>query len=193
DVPPFEPLGGTNGDFSVQRFIHEDPTLIYGYRDYTGREPMKQISWKATARTGRLIVREQDHTLDRNAVVLADLRAESPITLEHTLEIIRTVCEMLEEKRVPYALITNSDLGEVPEGLGRQHIHLIQRRIGLSRPVAYFRFEELLHKVLSVSMRDRNFILIAPGRSDESEHCLYLLDRAAAAQTIVLYGKEEAS
>ncbi len=193
DLSPFEPLGGSDGDFSVQRFIFEDPTLIYGYRDYTGREPMKQISWKATARTRRLIVREEDHTLDRNAVVLADLRTDQPNTLEHTLELIRTVCETLEEKRIPYALFTNSDLGEVPEGLGRQHIHLIQRRIGLSRPVAYFRFEELLGRILQSSMRDRNYILITPGKSEETELLLSLLDRSAAAETTVFYGKEEAS
>ena len=147
DLPSFDPLGGTDGNHSVRRFIFEDPTLIYGYRDYTGREPMRQISWKATARTGRLTVREQDHTQEWNATVLADLWTDSQEDLERVLELVRTVCESLEERHIPYAFVSNSDLGDVPEGLGRQHIHMIQRKIGLSFPIAYYRFDTLLPRL----------------------------------------------
>lgn len=193
DLDPFDPLGGTEGDFSVRRFIHEDPTLVYGYRDYTGREPMRQISWKATARTGRLTVREQDHTQQWNAMVLVDLRTGSTEHLERTLEVVRTVCETLEERHIPYALITNSDLGEVSEGLGRQHIHMIQRRIGLSLPVAYYRFDTLLPKLLSGPADGHNFILIAPEPADPVSAYLQQLDQYASSKTIVFYGKEAAS
>ena len=46
--------GGELGDLSARRFILDDPTMLLGYREYTGREPMKQISWKQTAKVGRL-------------------------------------------------------------------------------------------------------------------------------------------
>ena len=193
DLPEFTPLGGTLGDVSVRRFIHEDPTMIYGYRDYTGREPMKQISWKATARSGRLIVREQDHTLDRNAMVLVDFRTGAHNELERTLELVRTVCERLEADRVPYALVTNSDLGSVPEGLGRQHLYAIQRKIGLAHPVAYVRFADLIARLVRVPAGSRNYILIAPDPSEEREAYLSVLDRHAAVKTTVFYAKEAAS
>ena len=38
-------LGGMIGDISVNRFIFEDPMLTIGFSDYTGREPMRDISW----------------------------------------------------------------------------------------------------------------------------------------------------
>lgn len=38
-------LSGFLGDVSVRRFIYEDPVLTTGFREYTGREPMKHISW----------------------------------------------------------------------------------------------------------------------------------------------------
>ena len=193
NLPEFQPLGGTDGDFSVQRYIFEDPTLVYGYRDYTGREPMKQISWKATARAGRMIVRVLDHTLNRNATVLADLRTAAPEHLEHTLELVRTACERLEEMHIPYALITNSDLGEIPEGLGRQHIHMIQRKIGVSRPIAYYNFDRLLPRLLATPAKSRNFILIAPEPTERTEMLLRQLDRHGAAETLAFYGKEAAS
>ena len=193
DLPDFHPLGGTLGDVSVRRFILEDPTLVYGHRDYTGHEPMKQISWKATARSGRLIVREQDHTLDWNATVLVDFRTESHHELERTLEIVRTVCERLESARIPYALITNGDLGVVPEGLGRQHIYAIQRKIGLAHPVAYYRFSRLIGRIVSAPAGIRNYILIAPDPSEERDQYLAVLDRHATIKTTVFYAKEAAS
>lgn len=44
-----ELLGSFLGDYSVQRYLYEDPVMTAGYREYTGREPMKQISWKQSA------------------------------------------------------------------------------------------------------------------------------------------------
>ena len=49
-------LGGFLGDRSVDRFILEDPVLTLGFREYTGREPMKSISWTQSARSGQLMV-----------------------------------------------------------------------------------------------------------------------------------------
>ena len=55
-------LGGFLGDLSVRRFILEDPILTTGFREYTGREPMKAISWTQSARAGQLMVKQYDHT-----------------------------------------------------------------------------------------------------------------------------------
>ena len=49
-------FGGFLGDISVSRFLFEDPVLTLGYRAYTGREPMKAISWTQSARTGSLML-----------------------------------------------------------------------------------------------------------------------------------------
>lgn len=195
EMEEFMPRGGMDGDTSVRRFIFEDPTLVYGYRDYTGSEPMKQISWKATARMQRLVVRELDHTMEQEVMVLADLRYERhhQAELERMLELVRGVCERLEELRTPYALITNGDVGEIPEGLGRRHLHAIQRKIGLSRPVAYRRFEEMVRRIVSSPQQFKNYIFIAPEPSPETDGIIRILNSHAASETIVFYGKERAS
>ena len=54
----------------MNRFIMEDPVLRLGYRDYTGREPIKQISWTQTARMGRMMVSCQDYTVERTVTVM---------------------------------------------------------------------------------------------------------------------------
>lgn len=55
-----EILSGFLGEISVKRFIMEDPVLTIGFNDYTGREPMKQISWTRSAVAGTLKVRQYD-------------------------------------------------------------------------------------------------------------------------------------
>ena len=68
-----ELLGGTLGDASVNRFIHEDPMLTLGFHEYTGREPMKQISWPQSARMGRLMVRIFDHTVEKRVTLILNV------------------------------------------------------------------------------------------------------------------------
>ena len=68
-----ELAGGIMGDISVRRFLYEDPVLTSGLLPYTGREPLKAISWTATARRGSVTVRRFDRTAERSASVLLDL------------------------------------------------------------------------------------------------------------------------
>ena len=193
ETPDVLTLGGLFGDYPVQRTLQEDPLLMIGYRDYTGREAMRQISWKQTARLSRLTVREQDHTLDKNAVILVDLSADTRENLENMLSLLRTVCSALEEERVPYAVYSNGDLSEIEEGLGRAHMHALERRIGLSRPVAYNSFELLAEKIARDAHAFRNFLVLAPSTDDSLDASLALLERVSASPVSVLYGKEAAS
>ena len=69
DDPEVEVLGGFLGDISVRRFIMEDPSLLVGYKEYTGVGPMKKISWIQSAKTGKLMVKQNDFTLDTDVAV----------------------------------------------------------------------------------------------------------------------------
>ena len=85
-------LGGFLGDISVRRFILEDPILTVGFRDYTGREPMKAISWTRTAMTGTLQVKQYDHTAEQTVAVLLNVEGGSDTALEECFCLPRIVC-----------------------------------------------------------------------------------------------------
>lgn len=110
DLGMLQALGGFLGDISVRRFILEDPILTVGFRDYTGREPMKAISWTRTAMTGALQVKQYDHTAEQNVVVLLNVEGGSGKDLEECFRMTRSVCEELERKKIPYAFRTNGNL-----------------------------------------------------------------------------------
>lgn len=190
ESPTLEPLGGFLGEVSVRRFILEDPSLVLGYRDYSGTEPMKQISWTQTARTGRLTVKNHDFTADADVVVLVDLEKCEKPEAERCLCLARTVSDRLEAARIPYALRSNGDLLEVRKGVGRAHRFEVQRRIGLSRFVRYQPFGELAKQWAWGGVRGRGWIVIAPRRGPALDEALALLQAASDTPLCLLIGEE---
>ena len=182
------PFGGLLGEVSVLRFLHEDPCLVAGYREYTGREPMKQISWTQTAKTGELMVKLQDHTADADVAVLVELGAGSSDTCERCLALTRSVCEFLEERKIPYELISNGDLGFSAKGLGKGHLYPILRAIGLSSNTGYTGFADAVERCILEKRPDRTFIVISP---DLEEKLLQRLQAKSEHRVFVL-GREEA-
>ncbi|MCD7833542.1 MAG: DUF58 domain-containing protein [Lachnospiraceae bacterium] len=65
-----EILGGYFGENSVRESLMEDPIEIIGFRDYTGREPFRAISWTQSARYSRLLVKQYENTIDFSCTVL---------------------------------------------------------------------------------------------------------------------------
>lgn len=187
--PVLRVLGGWLGDISVRRFIYEDPSLVIGYRDYTGREPMKSISWVQTARLGRLTVKEQDFTTDANVAVLAAMQ-EGPDS-ERAFELLRTVCEELEARDIPYELRTNGDLMSVPEGLGRSHLRAVLRRIALSRSAVYTSFAETADALERKRRTGRSFIVVTDRETEEIRAAARALEARSGAPVLVLCANEQ--
>lgn len=185
-----EIMGGWMGDRSVNRFIMEDPVLTLGYRDYTGREPMKQISWTQTARLDKLTVRCQDYTVERTVTVMLNVQtfafgSYGQQMLEKTYSLCRDVCRQLEERRVPYAFIANyrslgapDGFGEVGDGLGQAHLMTILEGLGRADAPGRDTLEHLFDRALSRANIGRGHIFITPVKNDLRPE---LLERLRAA------------
>jgi hypothetical protein len=186
EIPAPETLGGVMGEVPVRRFILDDPCMLRGYREYTGREPMKQISWKQTAKVGRLMVRQNDYTTDRVAVVMVNMDSSQRPQLEECLKLVRTVCEELEEKKVPYELMSNGDLLSIPEGIGRGHLFFILRRLGMSRLAGFTTFESLVERCVRRRRSNCSYIVITPLLGPEGKSLIGRLSRHIDSRPIVM-------
>lgn len=103
------------GEIVVNSLYLEDPSLVAGYRDYTGREPMRSISWPMSARLNRLTVKDYDHTRQLSATVILDnycpfLTSDHRTALEYCYQLIRTFCEEATLGSITYQFFTNSTL-----------------------------------------------------------------------------------
>ena len=169
DVGKLEALGGFLGERSINRFIMEDPVLTIGFREYTGRDPMKAISWKQSARMGRLMVKNYDHTLEPAASVLLSVHGGSREAIEECFSLARSVCEKLEEQAVKYSFQTNATAAgamglwsRISEGLGTRHLMAILEGLGRANYDCTESFDSLLLRSLRTVEGGRMYIIITP-------------------------------
>ena len=192
-IPDIRALGGELGNISVRRFLHDDPTMVLGYREYSGREPLKQISWNQSAKAGRLIVRQNDFTTDRTAVIIVNIDPTSRTLMEHCLSMTSAVCQFLEREKVPYAMMSNGDLRTLTEGLGSSHLFFIQRRIGLSSHTGYVGFSSVIEDCIRSKRPGRTHIVITPSLDGDTQAAVRRLARYTDREPVVLCAQEDFS
>ena len=189
--PDIRALGGLLGEITARRFICEDPSLVLGYREYTGREPLKDISWNQTAKMGTLMVKNHDFTVDVDTAILVDMEVTEKQNVERCLSLVRTTAEYLEGQKIPYSLHSNGDLFETERGVGRKHLFEIQRRIGESHFTRYVSFETMVRRVLVSASGSRGYIVILPRLSEEAQACIAFLNTRSDTEVCVLISEEE--
>lgn len=171
-------LGKFLGDYSVRRFIHEDPVLTLGFREYTGREPLKTISWKQSAQRQMLMVKEYDHTVEPVISVLVNVEtelADNKELLEKCFSLARSVCSNLEARGMQYDFYTNAQMAggtgddyTVSEGLGPRHFTRVMELLGRSMHISAFSLEKLMKMAEDSGGKDRGKIIITPNESPVS-------------------------
>ncbi len=196
-----EMFGGFMGDVSVNRFILEDPVLTLGYREYTGREPMKMISWSQSARTGDLMVRKYDYTMEPTVAVVLNAdrgHGADEESLETCFSLARTVCAMLERRGVKYSFASNcvlagapTDPGATGEGLGQRHFMGVLEHLGRATYSQNLSLERLLEKEVERGTAAGR-ILITPGGEGEPTRTMARLREASGGNLLVLRASEVA-
>jgi len=181
-----EALGSECGEMSARRWLLRDPVLTLGVREYTGNEPMHEISWSQTARRGELMVREFDFTRSLNCCVLLSVSGLSEDDEDELLDrccgAARTVCDALIARGVEAALYTNASLvgyraepvRSATASLGRQMDVLdILARVS---PVACSSPAELAAAALEEQRGAAAFVLISPHADAATAAALQILN-----------------
>ena len=193
-----ETLGDYLGNMSVNRFIMEDPVLTLGFREYTGREPQRAISWTQSARMGRTMVKNYDHTLDLSVTVI--LNVECPADMENRGLLIedcfsatRTICEKLEDKKIKYGILTNAAaagaLGmwsQVSDGLGKNHMMTILEGLGRATHQMTATFESVVNRAVRRDEAGRYYIIITPRLDQKQNACLQRLSALKGGKTFIV-------
>lgn len=170
------PLGDYYGDFSVRRWMIDDPVLTVGVREYTGVEPLKTIHWPSSLRSGRLMVRQFDYTSDNTVMVVLNTECVKPAyngadgkAIEWCLSAARGVVEQLEEAGIPYGFAADSSYAgdfEATEsaapGYGAAHYANILESLGRVTYYIDMPFEKLLEELQKGMGRYTTFVLITP-------------------------------
>lgn len=192
------------GDISVRSFLYEDPFQVMGYREYTGREPLRSISFLQSARRKELMVKEYDHTRDELVDIIFDItymgNFEHFFTQVETMfSMVRTLCEAFEYKGISYRLITNAYYTSMEErgvniihsgGSGGKSFGKILEILGMASNAAMCTTEELLQHTRRNLSQEKEFIYICQCRNDEAEAAISQVERQHQIHFHRVYGED---
>lgn len=189
-----------------------DPFAFHGIRDYAGFDPMRDINWKATAKTGDLKVNVHASTQTWEVRLILNLEPDSDWVdngiREEAIRIAATLASLFMSKGVTVSLLGNGRdtvtgaHTHISGGCGAAHEKTVKEalaRIDLEQPC--MPFSDLLQSLLSESGADTETILItgAKGKAHLSLYeqtaqeiglHIFLLSRPDAEQTANVRGAE---
>ena len=104
------------GTLQCAKQLYEDPFAFRSIRDYTMNDPMKSINWKASARTGSLMVNTFDSVRSQKAMIFLDvedrgiLRYESLV--EESIALAATLFRKLSRQGTDVGFVYNGNSGQ---------------------------------------------------------------------------------
>ena len=141
-----------NGEVLSKRHLLEDPFEYQGIREYSPFDTMRDINWKASARTGDLMVNVKGHTALKAVRIFLNLEDGAllryMVLLELSIRIASGVSQMFLQEGIRTALCTNGvdvitkENTKLAAGAGAGHVETIQRilaRIDLEQKAPSFR------------------------------------------------------
>ena len=133
---PFRKMMGT---ITKRQFLYPDPFAFQGIRTYQPQDPMSSVNWKASARTGSLLVNTYDSTVSQEVLLVLDLADETiwqeEALHEESIRLAAALSARFLNAGIPIRVICNgldTVTGEVlhlPAGTGRQQITALNRSL----------------------------------------------------------------
>lgn len=104
------------GTLECAKRLYEDPFAFRSIRDYTMEDPMRSINWKASARTGSLMVNTFDSVRSQKAMIFLDVEDRGILRYEDLVEESIALAATLMRR----LLRQGTDVGFVYNGNDRQ-------------------------------------------------------------------------
>lgn len=109
-----------SGSILVQNQLFPDPFEFAGIREYQPTDPMNRLNWKASMRTGTLLVNQFDSTTNLDMVLVFDIEDshiwKEDILVEETIRIVSSLAARLVQARMPVEIYSNAAVSHGKEG-----------------------------------------------------------------------------
>ena len=185
------------GDILTRRYTYEDPFEFQGIRPYQPYDSMRDVNWKATARTGELRTNLHGYTVRQEVCLLLNLESETMIEYaqlrEESIRIANSLSEMLLTQGIPVGIYSNAeDLLTKQElhlksGADQHHLKQIRRnlaRLDLSQPME--EFGDLIKQNLTNEKGDVLYVLISTSQRASIRQAFAQLSAEAGAGCWIL-------
>lgn len=166
--------------------LYPDPFEFSGIRDYRKEDPMHHISWKASARSGKLMVNQFDSTTSISLTLIFDM--EDTLILkyedlvEETIRITSSLSARLVKARMSFHVIGNardkmtgsSFSVYLPAGAGNL-AELNQKLACIDSADCTCSVAELLQKEISQQTSEHTYVFLSKNRNADVTKALHRL------------------
>ena len=189
-------------DIARRKQLLEDPISVCGYRDYTGREPMRQISWKQSAARGSLIVKQFDPVWAQSVLIVLDTEYHGDFDRfgaqpEYLFSLTRTACDVLEQRQIGYRLMTNaiisSGISSFAGGAGTDGSYgRILFALGAAKRGSVCSVEELMRTAILSAVRREVIVFLSTRRDAKVDRALQKARALPGARLLTLFADPDA-
>lgn len=127
------------GTTLTRQYSYEDPFEFRGIRQYQSYDTMKDVNWKASAKTGDLKVNIHDYTARQEVIFVLNLKAETMLEYENlkeeSIRLVNSLSALFVMKGIPCGIISNGrdvlteEELSLPTGSGRPHMQAVRERL----------------------------------------------------------------
>lgn len=125
------------GNIQCAKRLYEDPFAFSSIREYTITDPMNTINWKASARTGELMVNTFESTLTQKVMLYLDIEDRGILKYEHLIEESISVAAALTRKFIArgmeVGICINSDMNMIKPASGKKQLNNIEQMLAKCR------------------------------------------------------------
>ena len=174
------------GDVTARRWILPDPILVTGIRDYRSGDPQRDIHWGATARTGKLQVKQRDYTVSPRAMLMLNCQITANLMgamdenqlefLENGVTMAASLAAWCVRSGVDVGLIANGE-NQLEPGVtvsveprcSEAHLETILRELSLLRIKMVKDFHVLMDAQIRAGLTDMDILILSAYWDDELE------------------------
>lgn len=88
------------GTLQCAKRLYEDPFAFHGIREYTAADPLRTINWKASAKTGEMMVNTYDSTLTQKVMIYLDVEDLGIYRQDYLIEESISVAACLSQRLI---------------------------------------------------------------------------------------------
>ncbi len=166
--------------------LYPDPFEFSGIREYRKEDPMNHINWKASARTGNLMVNQFDSTTSISLSLLFDMEDRLILKyedlVEETIRIVSSLAGRLIRDRMSFQVISNGfDANtDTPFSMylkagGGRTAELNQKLACMDSSRTACSTVELIQKEAALKRTDHTYVFISKNREDDLTGALQAL------------------
>ncbi len=174
DTPEFETYFNTvMGDIEARRGLLEDPYTFRGIRDYDVRDNMSKINWKASAKSGQLMVNQYGYSWEPRIKILLNMDTNQMIRADYitelAIELASSIAMEFLDNRISVGLASNAlnnkkePLGQLSSGTTMEHMLTIDRYLAsIAGNSEIDGFLDIIDGLIDTYDRESTYIIISP-------------------------------